>query len=262
MKQTPQAQEVLGNDARCSNGWCDQIPELQWRVYERVMDELRHARVDFALGGAFALATYTGQWRNTKDIDLYVRPADKERAIDVLVQKGGLTDYYDKLPYDRGWIFRGEEEGTIVDIIWALANHLSSVDDRWIEGGPHLTVRGREVKVIPVEEIIWAKLYVMQRERCDWPDILNLLYFSCDVLDWNHLVERAGDDSALLASVLKLFEWLCPERATHVPAKIWDGVMGRPRSASDAAVTPERARRIESRPWFRPIHDIARLPQQ
>ena len=30
--------------------------------------------------------------------------------------------------------------------------------------------------MLPPEELIWAKLYVLQRDRSDWPDILNLLY--------------------------------------------------------------------------------------
>ena len=45
------------------------------------------------LGGAFAVATYTGCWRNTKDLDLYVLPEHKDRMIAMLGDLG-LVDYF------------------------------------------------------------------------------------------------------------------------------------------------------------------------
>jgi hypothetical protein len=46
----------------------------------------------------------------------------------------------------------------------------------------------------------------MQRDRCDWPDILNLIYATALELDWDHLFRRLDDDAPLLEAVLTIFE--------------------------------------------------------
>src|SRR5581483_1023797 len=98
------------------SGWQERIPEQQRALYEQVVAEARARGVSFAFGGAFAAAVYKGQWRDTKDMDLYVLPEDREEMIEVLTVCG-MRDYFDLLPYDRRWIYRGYSDGIIVDII-------------------------------------------------------------------------------------------------------------------------------------------------
>ena len=64
------------------------VEEAQWALYERVMDAAAREDIPFAIGGAFGLAIYTGVARNTKDLDIYVLPGDRERAIDVVSRLG------------------------------------------------------------------------------------------------------------------------------------------------------------------------------
>src|SRR5688572_22073243 len=100
-------------------------PELispeEWSIYQLAMQAVRSAKIPFLVGGAFALAVYTGRWRSTKDIDLIVHPVDRDRAIDALTG-AGFKDYYEQAPYDRGWIYRSTRENYIVDVIWRMAN--------------------------------------------------------------------------------------------------------------------------------------------
>jgi len=168
------------------------VGDAQWALYETVLDGAMEAHVPFALGGAFGLATYTGCARNTKDLDLYVLPEHCSRAIEVLTRLG-LADYFEQTPYDREWIYRGTTGGMIIDIIWAMANHRAQVDGWWMSG-PSIPLRGRTVKVLPAEAMLWDKLYILQRERCDWPDVLNLLYYQGDKLDWKKLLEVFSAD--------------------------------------------------------------------
>ena len=42
--------------------WSGHIRNCEWQIYEGVMDAAAAARIPFALGGSFALATYTGTW--------------------------------------------------------------------------------------------------------------------------------------------------------------------------------------------------------
>jgi hypothetical protein len=232
----------------------DLIPREQWDVYERVMRGANRLGIPYAVGGALAMGAYTERWRNTKDIDLYVLPADRERMIQ-LFSDCGLTDYHEKLAYDRRWIYRGYDERTesIVDVIWAMANMRTEVDQQWLSRGKQFVSGDIPFRVLPPEELIWSKLYVMQRERCDWPDVLNILYATASYLDWTHLLSRVGDDAPLLKGVLSIFSWMCPQAAEAIPDSIRlqldltaeDMVPGKP-------VDPHRVRLLDSRPWFGP----------
>ena len=154
--------------------WESQISETEWRVYREVIEAAHARRIPFAIGGAFAVATYTGSWRDTKDLDVYVLPEHRDRLLELLADLG-LEDYYSKTPYDRWWIYRSFRGDIIVDVIWAMANHRAQIDELWMSG-PEVELRGCRVRVLPAEAMLWDKLYIMQRDRCDWPDVLNLLY--------------------------------------------------------------------------------------
>jgi len=231
--------------------WTVIIPPNQWKIYRQVLTAAQKARIPFAVGGAFAVATYTGTWRDTKDLDLYVLPEYRERMIEMLTGLG-LTDYYEKVPYDRWWIYRSTQDDTIVDVIWAMANHRAQIDELWMSG-PKIDLNGFRVKVLPAEAMLWDKLYIMQRDRCDWPDALNLIYSAGVEIDWKYLIERMGEDRALLAGALSVFRWISPGRAQELPDWIWERLGLEPPAAGD---TPEIVKRrvdlLDTRPWYGP----------
>jgi hypothetical protein len=230
--------------------WPKLIPPERWAVYEPVIAAAQHRELQFAIGGGGAMAFYTGRIRDSKDIDLYVAEQDRGALIQVL-EDAGLKDHYDCSPYDRRWIFRGCKDDVIVDVIWAMANQRTRVDKSWVLRGPQGDVQGYRVRVIPPEELIWSKLYVLQRDRCDWPDILNILYAVARQLDWEHLFERLGPDLPLLKALLSVFAWIAPGRAADVPDWVW-ARMGL--AAGSQPESPEEDRRtvelLDSRPWF------------
>ncbi len=237
--------------AHSSAKWSELIPESQWEVYRCVLDEACARGIPFAVGGAFAVAVYTGSWRNTKDLDLYVLPQERDRLIDVLTSCG-LSDYFDTKPYDRSWIYRGTRDDTLVDVIWAMANHRQTIDELWMSG-PSIDVHGRLLKVLPAEAMLWDKLYIMQRDRCDWPDLLNLLYSVGPQADWKYLLFRLGDDLPLLAGVLSVFRWISPARAQTLPKWLWRRVgLAPPPSAPLPEIDPWRVSLLDTRPWYGP----------
>lgn len=236
--------------SRSHAAWGELIPDDQWRVYRNVIHGLRRRGIPFALGGAFALAAYTARWRNTKDLDLYILPQDREAVIDVITG-AGLTDLYERLPYERHWIYRASRDDIIVDAIWGMANHKADVDPAWLTRGPTIALRGEPLRVLPAEELVWDKMYIVQRERCDWPDVLNLIDATCDGLDWEHLLHRTGPDTPLLAGVLTVFRWLCPGKALTLPAWIWPRLqMPPPENHQQPDVDCEAVRLLDTRPWF------------
>lgn len=232
--------------------WGRLIPDDQWEHFIAGTRALDAAGVPFVLAGAMALATYTGHWRNTKDVDVIIRDAGHERAVSAL-QGAGFDDYHDQLAYDRSWIFRGIKGGVLFDIIWALPNHRVEIDNDWFERAQSLRLRGRELLAAPAEEIIRVKLYVLQRERCDWVDVLNLIASAVNELDWRWLVQRMDRDLPLLHGVLAVFNWMSPARARTLPAWLRE-LFALPLIATEdpAAMEARHVRLFDSRPWFAP----------
>jgi hypothetical protein len=231
--------------------WQMRIPDSEWAVYSRVIREVRSAGIRFAFGGAFATAVYTDQLRNTKDFDFYILPADRGRMEQALT-RAGLHDHFERLSYDRRWIYRASQDDTIVDAIWQMANYRAQVDEEWLARGPEIVIRGEALRAIPIEELIWSKLYVLQRERCDWTDVLKLIDAQAASIDWDHLLDRLADDAPLLAGALEVYSWLAPDRAGQIEQRVWERLrLLYPALISNPELSRARADLLDSRPWFR-----------
>lgn len=228
------------------------IPEEDWPHYQAVLQAAIDRGVPFALGGGLAFSVYSQRPRFTKDIDLYILHRDRDVMIHVLHQ-AGFVDYFDQVPYDRSWIYRGVHGRAIADLIWAMANQRAWTDDAWLVRSRHVNLRGLRVLMLPAEELIWTKLYVLQRDRSDWPDLLNLLNCEGPDLDWEHLIRRVGEDALLLGAVLMVFAWMCPGRAAELPQWIWPrmGLLP-PLKGPNCSEDRSRVALLDSRDWFGP----------
>jgi hypothetical protein len=155
--------------------WSQHIDEEQWGFYREVLDAVSAKDIPFALGGGFALAAYTQRWRNSKDIDLVVQPKDRDAVIEILTGIG-YGDFYDRSQYERYWIYRSTRGDNIVDVIWGMRNKRAVVDEDWLNEARSVCVCDRQVKVLSPEILVWGKLYVVIRDRSDWPDVFNIIY--------------------------------------------------------------------------------------
>lgn len=229
--------------------WAAAISADEWQIYGAAIETVRTAGLSFMLGGGFAGAAYTGFWRDTKDIDFYILPSDREPAVKAL-REAGFQDYYDRVPYDRNWIARNVRGDVIIDIIWAMANQRAQVDKIWFERAGSLTLRNQHLLIVPPEEFMWCKLYIMQRDHCDWTDEFNLLYAHGDQLDWDHLVDRVGEDADLLKALLTAYRWLQPQDALKLPGYLWKRLGLPPPEPPITPPSKDRVRLLDSREWF------------
>jgi hypothetical protein len=236
--------------ARCAS-WAERFPPEQWTVYKYVIATALDRNLRFAVGGGLAAATYCGQWRDTKDLDLYTLERDREQLI-TLLSSLGFVDYFDQKAYDRKWIYRGWKDGMIIDVIWAMANGRATVDEHWLNG-PEVEIDKRRFHLLAPEEMVWNKLYILQHDRCDWPDIFTVLYAIGLDLDWRYLISRVGEDAPLLASVLSTFAWLCPEQIRSLPSWLLPELGLELPPSSHSLAVGQRADLLDSRPWFGPV---------
>src|SRR5262249_34685470 len=179
----------------------------------------------FLVGGAFALAHYTGVERFTKDIDLFVRPEDSERILGRLAGEGYRTEL--TFSHWLGKAFRGDD---LIDIIFSSGNGACRVDDGWFEHAVAAEVFGLPVRLCAPEELIWSKGFIQERERFDGADIAHLLRACGRRLDWLRLLRRFGPHGRVLFSHLILFGFIYPGERAAVPTwvlrELWEQVQG------------------------------------
>jgi hypothetical protein len=183
--------------------------------YVRALATMNRSGVPFLVGGAYALGYYAGVYRHTKDLDLFVRPADADRALASLAASGYRTEK--TFPHWLGKAFHADD---FIDVICSSGNGLCPVDDEWFTRQVAGDVLGQRVLLCPAEEMVWQKAFIMERERFDGADIVHLLRTRSGQLDWDHLVRRFGDNWRVLLSHLVLFGFVYPAERTKIPANV------------------------------------------
>lgn len=234
--------------AKASEIFTNLVPPEQWMVYAGFMAEAAKRNIPFAVGGGLAISAYTGCVRNTKDLDLFILERDSQEAIQI-TRELGLAEYLE-VPYDPTWSYRSSREGYILDFLWRMLNGRSSVTPRWLSEGWELTVRGVNFRLLPVEELIWSKLYIVRRDRSDWPDLLSLLYRHGAQLDWEHLFDCLEADALVLGGVVNLFRWLCPGVACRFPEFVWSRLGLTPPEPDDRKIDRNRVALFKAEQLF------------
>lgn len=181
--------------------------------YTNVLRALTDAGLPFLVGGAYALSYYTGISRHTKDLDIFICREDYERISETL-QKAGYTT---KMTYPH-WLAKVRLGEELVDLIFSSGNGISAVDPSWFDRAPATEVLGVQVRICAVEETIWSKAFVMERERYDGADIAHLLRACAPTLDWMHLLALFGPHWRVLLSHLTLFGFSYPAQRDLIPA--------------------------------------------
>jgi hypothetical protein len=181
--------------------------------YGSTLRALAEGGVPLVVGGAFALKFYAGINRDTKDLDLFVRERDVSPAREVLESAGFRTEL--TFPH---WLGKAWSEEHFVDMIFSSANGLCPVDDAWFEHAVKCTLFGVPVLLCPIEEVIWTKGFVMERERFDGADICHLVESRGEAIDWRRLVDRFDGHWRVLLGHLAFFDFVYPGSRHKVPS--------------------------------------------
>lgn len=245
LSRPPQQRSCPSRSLISTTVWPESITEDQWSTFVEVFDLLKAHHQPFIVGGAIALASYTKRWRNTKDLDLYIFP-EQQHEIASLLEQIGFRDLFEEKPYDRRWIYRATRQGMIIDLIWRFANLHAELDETWFNNACPVLIREESVNILGPEELIWSKLFIIQRERCDWPDVLNLFQATHTKMDWNHLVHRLHGDLPLLDAAISVYEWMWPGEPLAIPP----GLRRHIKRKALRKVSSPRVHLLDTRDWF------------
>ena len=203
--------------------------------YVRSMKILQDADVPFLVGGAYALARYTGIERHTKDFDIFIKRSDYDRAAAALKNAGYKTEL--TFPHWIGKAYQGED---FVDLIFSAGNGVAEVDDLWFEHAVPEVVLGMDVGLIPAEEMIWSKGLIMERERFDGADVNHMIKNVGLELDWQRLIDRYGRQWRVLFAHLILYGFVYPSRRCNIPKWVMHELAGRLAAEMQQSDTEEK----------------------
>ncbi len=179
------------------------------------IDRFTETGVSFLVGGAYAYGAYTGIYRDTKDLDLFVRKSDALHALEVLEKDGWRTERTHEV-----WLYKAFKGEWFVDIIFSSGNGIAAVDDEWFEYASTGSVFDREVLLVPPEEMIWSKAFVLERERFDGADVAHIFHGCARRMDWVRLLRRFDRYWEVLLAQVMLFRFAYPCQRNAIPDQV------------------------------------------
>lgn len=205
-------------------------------THRRALSVLQDEGFEPMVGGAYALRTHTGIWRDTKDLDVFLRKDRVEAALAALGRAGYRTESTDPM-----WLAKAFDGDYFIDLIFSSGNGLGIVDEHWARRATTCEILGRPALVVPAEEMIWQKAFIQERERFDGADVHHLLRCKGKELDWDHLLMRFGERHwELLLVHLITFRFSFPSEKEQVPGWVMNELMSRLQKKEGEPAAQER----------------------
>ena len=220
--------------------------------YAEALDVLERAGIPYLIGGAFAQSRHTKRYRETKDLDVIIKRESVPEALTVFEDAGYRTE----LPFPH-WLAKIHRGDFVLDIVYSSGNGVVVVDDDWFSYAVDGQVLGKPVRLCPVEELLWSKAFIQERERFDGNDVLHLLHARASVLDWGRLLARFGDHWPVLLSQIILFFFAYPDRRGTIPSEVVNELIARLQRLHTEPNNPLCLGTILSRQQY--LFDITRL---
>lgn len=210
------------------------IPEDERQVYQKGLRALNAAGLRYVVSGLYALYEYTGIYRKTKDLDIFVEPGVVVETARVLKAEG-FNVYLEQ----SHWIAKAMMGAVQTDLIYGMGNGFNFIDKLWYERSRPGILAATPVRIAPPEDLLWHRLYVSERHRSDMSDVQHLLLARGAELDWEHLLMRVADHWRLLLAQIHLFDFSYPGHRTHVPKWVREKLYRRAQDAIDEVGDPK-----------------------
>lgn len=191
--------------------------------FQEAIQSLNHSGYPYMLGGAFAMFHYTGIFRDTKDLDIFCKSSTLPGILKHFSSEGYETELT-----DVRWLAKIFKDPYFIDIIFDSVNNICTVEDTWFERAASGDFLGLPVQFIPVEELVWCKMYVQNRERNDSADINHIWLKWGKKINWEHLLSRLDRHWHLLLAQILTFQFVYPaDYQDIIPKWLFDELMDR-----------------------------------
>ena len=191
--------------------------------YREALEMLNKSGARYMIGGAFAVFNYTGIYRNTKDLDVFCKSSEYPKILKFFKEKGYRIELT-----DVRWLAKVFKDEYYIDIIFDTTNNICKVTDLWYQHAVKDEFEGIEILLVAPEELIWAKIYVQNRERFDGADVNHLILKTGKNLDWKRLLFYMEQHWHLLLAQLLIFQFVYPSDFYEIiPKWLFDNLMSK-----------------------------------
>ena len=191
-------------------------------IYAEGLRALVEANAPFLVGGGFALYSYLGRWRTTKDVDVFIQADDLHSVLHILMRAGFVCEIT-----DTAWLAKARKADACIDIIFCSYNGLFPVDKGWFDNARRAIVLGMGCKVVGPEVIIASKAFVAARDRFDGADISWLLRATALKLDWDRIEHLMREHWQVLLWQLLHFLYVFPSERHLLPRDLMARLVGK-----------------------------------
>ncbi|HET9443390.1 MAG TPA: nucleotidyltransferase [Acidimicrobiales bacterium] len=180
------------------------------RSAKKAAAALREADVPFILAGGLACWVRGGP-PTEHDVDLVVRPADVDHALEALAGAGMRIEH----PPEE-WLAKAFDGEVMIDVIFQPEGH--TVDDELFARADDMAVQAVTMPVMSLDDILTTKLLALTEHYLDYDGLLELARPVREQIHWDEVrrrTERSPFARAFftLAEGLGLVDGTAPEAA-------------------------------------------------
>lgn len=185
-------------------------------VYSRWLHLMNRTAVGYGVGGGFALFAYTGIWRSTKDLDIFLKPVDLKKVLGLMTDAGYRCEVTYEVTYPV-WLAKVQRGPYCLDLIFGGNFHGYRVDDLLLSRRRPARLLEAPTHLLAPEALFASKAHIARHHRFDGTDLARLIYSLEGKLDWERLlVHLRGHDELLLWHLL-FFSVVYPSHVAYLP---------------------------------------------
>src|ERR671929_1612554 len=145
---------------------------------------LRDAGIEFLLGGSLASWARGGP-ETRHDLDLMIRPEDRERGVAALEAVGMRIE-----DPPEEWLVKAWDGDILVDLIFGPKG--IPIDDEVIARGEERSVLGMEMRVMALEDVLVTKLMALTEHTLRYESLLPIARALREQIDWEDVRARTA----------------------------------------------------------------------
>ncbi|BCJ91313.1 hypothetical protein IZ6_20480 [Terrihabitans soli] len=198
------------------------VPPKAELFYAESLKYLKKSGIPFMVAGTYAVGSYTGIRRPTKDLDIFCRAGDYPRVLRYFQDLGHKTEIE-----DERWIAKVKKGRYVFDVIFNSRTAATPITDAWFAEKHTAKIYGIEVQLIAPTELVWSKIFVQNRERYDGADIAHVILKQHAEINWKRLLDYGEQYWEVLLIHILNFRFIYPTERHCVPDWLFDELMAR-----------------------------------
>jgi hypothetical protein len=210
------------------NGSLLKPPPAAEAFYSEVLKLMAESQIPFLVSGTYALASYTGIDRPTKDVDVFTKAGDALKLLSFFKERG-----FDVEMVDERWLARITRGELFVDVIYNMPTVTTHVTDEWFTDAPAAELFGAKLRLVPPTPFIWSKIFVQDHHRYDGADVAHMILKRHEEVDWRRLLSHMELYWEVLLIALINFRFIYPSERDVVPKWLMDELLERLKDQGD-----------------------------